>query len=102
MVRRGKQELEALMVMTPFLVGVTNPHASDEITAKHSETFIFEVRPPKPRYVERSTPSRPEIRIRDARAAFGGFGTPKVRFTCVCMNDWFFSMKVISSIEKQR
>ena len=49
MVRRGKQELEALMVMTPFLVGVTYSHASEERTAEHSETFIVEVRLTKPR-----------------------------------------------------
>lgn len=90
MVKRGKHELKALIVMTPCLIGVTNPHASDERTAKHSERFIFEVRPPKPRYDERGKPSSPGIKIRP----------PKVRFTCVCMNNWFFSMKGISSIEK--
>ena len=79
MVRRSKQELEALMVMTPFLVGVTYPHASEERTAEHSETFIVEVRLTKPRYVERSTPSSPGFEIRPL----------KVRFTCVHIVDLF-------------
>jgi hypothetical protein len=79
MVRRGKQELEALIVMTPCLIGVTNPHASDEITAKHRETFIVEVRLIKPRYDERVPPSSPGIKIRP----------PKVRFTCVRIVDLF-------------
>ena len=79
MVRRGKQELKALIVMTPCLIGVTNPHASDDITAKHSETFIVEVRPPKPRYDERGKPSSPGIKIRP----------PKVRFTCVRIVELF-------------